>query len=123
MHLISRIRNRLPSLALAGLLVAIPAACTHAGQVTLKFGQCVLDDGILGRVFAALGQDDYAQAVAGIALQEAPSLVECALRAIASQSDAGAGSGSARLAQDTPIQVLRAREILASRARAPGGSQ
>jgi len=109
----------LPSLVLTCILIA-PASCSHPGQITLQFGQCVLDDGILDQVFTALSQEDYAQAIIALALKDAPDLLECALHAIASQSPVqGTGSGSeasTATKQIAPIQVTRAREILAKRA-------
>lgn len=124
----SRAQISLATIVLACLVVAIPVSCAHPGQITLQIGQCVLDDGVLGQVFTALGQPDYTQEIANLALRDIPDLVDCALQAIASQSThAGSGSGSGpsaspALAQEAlPLQVVRAREILASRARASGG--
>lgn len=100
-------------------------ACAHPGQVVLKTGQCVLDDGIFNDVLKALAQQNYIVAVEALALKDGPELVDCALQAAATpapQPSAGSGSGSAELPKGALVPsviVQRAREVLATR-RAAG---
>lgn len=106
---------------LSMLAVVLVVSCARSGQVTLKFGQCVLDNHVLGDVAAALQQPDYAQAVERVALADAAELVDCALQALATPSPtAGSGSDSAEVAvrsASAPSSSIaqRAREVLERR--------
>lgn len=105
--------------------VTLIVACAHPGQVVLKTGQCVLDDGIFNDVLKALAQQNYVAAVEALALKDGPELVDCALQAAATPAptpNAGSGSGSAELPKGAlapNVIVQRAREVLATR-RAAG---
>lgn len=96
-------------------------ACAHPGQVVLKTGQCVLDDGIFNDVLNALAQQNYVAAVETLALKDGSEFIDCALQAAATpapQPSAGSGSGFAELPKGvlTPsVIVQRAREVLAAR--------
>lgn len=100
-------------------------ACAHPGQVVLKTGQCVLDDGIFNDVLKALTQQNYVAAVEALALKDGPELVDCALQAAATSAptpSVGSGSGSAELPKGAlapNVIVQRAREVLSTR-RAAG---
>lgn len=99
--------------------VAAVGGCTHPGQTTLRVGQCLLDDGVLAEVLAALGKPDYLKQVEGVGLTHAGDLVDCALRAVSAQPVATSGSGSdvSALWTLTPNDTLsgRARQALAAR--------
>jgi hypothetical protein len=108
------------------LLGAAISGCSHPGQATLVAGQCILDNGVLGEVLTALATKNYVQAISDLALKDAPTLVDCALLAIASQngtgSGSGSGSGSSSVAQPKIVPGVsqsllsqRAREVLATR--------
>lgn len=95
------------------VLVVILISCnTRAGQVTLKTGQCVLDTGVEAILLADLAQANYAQLVSDAVTKLGPTVVTCALQAIAATAPASTGSGSAATGE-APVVVLRAREMLA----------
>ncbi len=93
-------------------------ACSHPGRSALQFGQCVLDDGVLGEVLAALKQQNYLKQLEELGLRRASDLIDCALQAVASKSDdQGSGSGSG---SDLPAVAARSSaqpDTLAARAR------
>lgn len=102
-------------------IVVSSLSCASPGRSALRFGQCVLDDGVLAEVVAALAQPDYGKKVAEVGLRNAADLVNCALVAVAAQP-AGSGSGSAEASTRTltappPPDTLqrRAREVLEQR--------
>src|SRR5882724_6461190 len=117
---------RLGTLVVVGVLgLGLSFACVRAGQVALKTGQCVLDNGVLGDVLVALEQPNYLQAVEALAVTDASELINCALQAVMSQPGAGSGSGSGSeelprvLAPAATTLPQRAREVLSAR-RAAG---
>jgi hypothetical protein len=123
-----RVRPSAPRVVAVAATLCLSAACSHPGQTTLGVGQCMMDNGVLAEVLAALGKPDYLHQVELVGLSRAPDLVDCALQAVASKSiqPGGSGSGSAQpaaAATSEPMQVdvlaLRAREVLATR-RAAG---
>lgn len=105
----------------AGMFLYAPATmvggCAHPGQSALRLGQCVLDDGVLAEVLAALGQPDYLDRVGSVALRRAGDLVDCALQALAAPpSVSGPTEVHALEAQPEPDTIARrARETIASR--------
>jgi len=104
-----------------GMVFYTPAAtlggCSHPAQSVLHFGQCVLDDGVLSDVLAALAQPNFLSQIASLALKDTGDLVSCALQAVAAQPAPvpSSGSGSAaQLVRGTPdVLATRAREALA----------
>lgn len=99
--------------------------CTHPRESTARGGQCLLDNGVLSEVLAALAEPDYLKQVGMVALNRAGSLVDCALQAIAAQSSgteaAPSGAQAAVAGQPEGSSLARrAREVLASR-RTTGG--
>lgn len=111
-----------------GMLVYTPLSavggCAHPGQSTVRAGQCLLDNGVLAEVLAALAKPDYLRQVGTVALSRASDLVDCALQAVATQPGGGSGSGSgsampaARVSAAAPESdtlAHRAREALAAR--------
>lgn len=110
-------------LLVLGLIGAIGAVtmtgCPHAGQVVLATGQCVLDTGVLGTVLVDLASANYAALIADAITKLGPTLVTCALQAIAASetpaptTDAGVGSATAaRRGVYDPVVVARAKEML-----------
>lgn len=109
--------------------VTLIVACAHSGQIVLKTGQCVLDDGIFNDVLKALAQQNYVATVEALVLKDGPEFVDCALQAITTptpQLGAGSrsgfasqssGSGSVALAAMPEGSTLagRAREVIAAR--------
>lgn len=96
--------------------VSVIGGCAHPGQVTVRAGQCLLDNGVLGEVLAALAKPDYLKQVGLVALNRAGDLIDCALTAIASQPSGQPSEARALAAppeQDTLAR--RAREVLESR--------
>jgi hypothetical protein len=120
-----RVRPSVPRVVAVAATLCLSAACSHPGQTTLGVGQCLLDNGVLAEVLAALGKPDYLHQVELVGLSRAPDLVDCALQAVASKpTQPGSGSGSAQpavAAESMQVDVLamRAREVLATR-RAAG---
>ena len=98
--------------------VSTVGGCAHPGQATLRVGQCLLDDGVLAEVLAALAKPDYLKQVENVGLARAGDLIDCALQAVAAQPP-GTGSGSETLPARTLAQsdtlARRAREALAAR--------
>jgi hypothetical protein len=113
------VRPRVPRVVAIAATLCLSAACAHPGQTTLGVGQCLLDNGVLAEVLAALGKPDYLHQVELVGLNHASGLIDCALQAIASQQGgSGPGSGSAdlpRIAEPTSTPAQRAREVLAAR--------
>lgn len=109
----------------AGMILYTPLSvvggCAHPGQSTLRVGQCLLDNGVLAEVLAALARPDYLKQVGIVALSRASDLVDCALQAAATQPGDGSGSGSgsamptARVTAESDTIAHRARETLATR--------
>lgn len=103
----------------AGMFLYAPATvvggCAHPRQSALRFGQCVLDDGVLGEVLAVLGRPDYLDQVGAVSLRHAVGLVDCALQALAAPAP-GLTEVHALEAQPEPDTIARrARETIASR--------
>ncbi len=89
------------------------SSCSHPGQSTLRFGQCILEEGVLSEVLGALQQDDYRDRVKQIGLSHAGGILECALVAIASQPSSGDVASIPRVQEGPPsTQTARARELL-----------
>lgn len=107
----------------AVLCGAFVSACSNPKQSTLRFGQCILDNGVLSEVLAALSRPDYGDQVKAVGLTRAPDLVNCALQAVASQPTSddpkpepgNAGVASLMSAQPEYVLPARAREVLESR--------
>lgn len=92
------------------LCAFIVAGCTHAGQIILKAGQCVLDSGVLGSVMTDLASASYVTLIADLATKVGPTVVTCALSAIAAENS-GSGSATPAIADDVHS---RARYLLAN---------
>jgi hypothetical protein len=94
--------------------VALPYGCggKSVGTVVLQTGQCVLDSGVEATVLADLATESYAALLASLATTVAPTLIDCALKAIASGSGAPTDAGPTSLAVD--LRVARAQQILAA---------
>lgn len=110
--------------AFAGVLSLASMSCAHPGQSTLQAGQCLLDNGVLLRVIANLGQPGYAQLIAD--LPEVPGLIDCALQAVAAQDSSPVAAQSKGVAPAPPAVVnviaRRAREVIETRKAAkPAG--
>lgn len=100
--------------AAAILCGGIVSACANPKHSAVRFGQCVLEEGVLGEVLGALEDPNYLRLIKEIAVKHTVGLVECALVAVASQpapqpADVAAGV-SARTSPD--IRTARAREAL-----------
>lgn len=98
--------------------VSVVGGCAHPGQVTVRAGQCLLDNGVLAEVLVALAKPDYLKQIGLVALNRAGDLIDCALAAIAAQpSETGSGAEAHTLvAQPEPDTLARrAREALAAR--------
>jgi hypothetical protein len=98
--------------------VSMVAGCAHPGQTTLRVGQCILDDGVLSEVLAALQHPDYVSRIVDAGVRHARGLIDCALLALASQPEPEIGSAEAvaRVAGPGPDTIARrAREVLATR--------
>jgi hypothetical protein len=78
---------------------------------------------VLSTVIADLGQANYAALISSLYTTIAPTIVNCALQAVASGTGSGsaapAGSGTSLIA--APDLAARAREMLAAHPLAPGG--
>jgi hypothetical protein len=94
--------------------VALPYGCggKSVGTVALQTGQCVLDSGVEATVLADLAAENYAALLASLATTVAPTLIDCALKAIASGSGAPTDAGPTSLAVD--LRVSRAQQIVAA---------
>jgi hypothetical protein len=96
--------------------VSVIGGCAHPGQVTLRAGQCLLDNGVLGEVLAALAKPDYLKQVGLVALNRAGDLIDCALTAIAAQPSGETSEVRALAAPPEQDNLARrAREVLESR--------
>ncbi len=106
----------------AGMVLYTPATmvtgCAHPGQSALSVGQCVLDDGVLSDVLAALQQPDYVSRIVDAGLRHAKGLIDCALLALSSQpaEPKPESTGLAHaVGPGADTVARRAREVLASR--------
>lgn len=98
--------------ALTAALV-IAGCGSRAGQVTLKTGQCVLDTGVEAILLVDLADANYAQLVADAATKLGPTVVSCALQAIAATAPgAGSGSGSAVSARAEAVTPAQRAQVM-----------
>lgn len=106
------------AVALSADVMATVEACggKSVGTIALQTGQCVLDSGVEAQVLVALATQDYAAAVADLATSVAPTLIKCALQAIAGgAAGSGNGSGSASTAAAVPGDAAsHAKDLLAN---------
>lgn len=65
--------------------LSMVGGCTHPGQSALHVGQCLLDDGVLAEVLAALAKPDYLKQVENVGLTHTGDLIDCALQAVATK--------------------------------------
>ena len=101
---------------MGGSTLAYLTACgSKTGQVVLAAGQCVLDSGALTELYGDLGQDNYAQLVADLVTKLGPTLVGCALSAIAAgqqPTPTATDAGVAQVLTYDAVRVGRANELI-----------
>lgn len=99
--------------------LSMVGGCTHPGQSALHVGQCLLDDGVLAEVLAALAKPDYLKQVENVGLAHTGDLIDCALQAVATKPAATSSPAAETHTLVAPPEpdtlARRAREALAMR--------